>query len=737
MRLVILLLVFNFFFSTAQNKDITLEDIWVNKSFDTKGLEAFHSMRNGDFYTVLNHNRYGTYLDKYDYATLEKVETLVLAKDLPDIDRFESYTFDREEKKLLLGVALENVYRRSKVGKYYVYDLDSKKLDLVAEAPIMEPAFSPDGKKVAYVQENNLYVKNLESGDVRQITSDGQKNKVINGITDWVYEEEFYLVSAFAWNESSDKIAFFRFDETDVPEFSMDIYGTSLYPKQQNFKYPKPGENNSLVSLHMHALKSNTTQRVELGELGQHYLPRMKWTGDPNLLTVTTLNRHQNNLNLVLVDAERLSASLLLNEKDDAYLRVHDHLTFLNDNSFIWTSETDGFNHLYHYDRNGKLLQQITKGDWEVTDFYGVNEKTKRVFYQSTEEGSINRSIYSIDISGKKKEKLSKYVGTNSAAFSNSFKYFVNTYSSATTPTNYTLMDAATGKEIREIQNNLDLAEKLSAYNLPPKEFSVLSTSNGDFNMYMIKPPDFDPDKTYPLLMFQYSGPGSQSVVNRWHNAWRHDYWHMMLAQKGYVIACVDGRGTGFKGRDFKKVTYKELGKYEVEDQVEAARELGKLPYIDQDNIGIWGWSYGGYMSSLAITKGAEVFKMAIAVAPVTSWRFYDSVYTERYMQTPQENPDGYDDNSPLNHVDKLQGAYLLIHGSSDDNVHVQNSMRMVNALVEANKQFDLFIYPDRAHGILEGKNTRLHLFGKMTNFIEEQLKTNNTQPALSENLKL
>ena len=737
MRLVILLLVFNIFFSIAQNKDIALEDIWVNSTFYTKGLESFQSMRSGDYYTVLNHNSYGTYLDKYDYATLEKVETVVLGKDLPYIDRFESYTFDREEKQLLLGVDLKKVYRRSKVGKFYVYDLPSKELTLVAEAPIQEPAFSPDGKKVAYVQDNNLYVKLLDSGDVLQITSDGKKGRVINGITDWVYEEEFYLVRAFEWNESSDKIAFFRFDETEVPEFSMDIYGSSLYPQQQTFKYPKPGENNSVVSLHMHDLKTNTTKTVKLGDLGQHYLPRMKWTKDPNLLTVTTLNRHQNNLNLVLVDAKRLSASLLLHEKDEAYLRVHDHLTFLNDNSFIWTSESDGFNHLYHYDKNGKLLRQITEGDWEVTAFYGVDEKTKRVFYQSTEEGSINRSVYSIGISGKKKEKLSKYIGTNSAAFSNSFKYFVNTFSSATTPTSYTLMDAVTGKEVQEIRNNLDLAEKLAAYNLPAKEFSVLSTPNGDLNMWMIKPADFDPNKTYPLLMFQYSGPGSQKVDNRWHNIWYHDYWHMMLSQKGYVIACVDGRGTGFKGRDFKKVTYKELGKFEVEDQIEAARQLGKLPYIDENNIGIWGWSYGGFMSSLAITKGADVFKMAIAVAPVTSWRFYDTVYTERYLQTPQENPHGYDENSPINHVDKLQGAFLLIHGSSDDNVHVQNTTRMVNALVEANKQFDLFIYPDRAHGISEGKNTRLHLFQKMTNFIEEHLKTKDTQPALSENLKL
>jgi len=425
---------------------------------------------------------------------------------------------------------------------------------------------------------------------------------------------------------------------------------------------------------------------------------------------------------IVCVDGNSVQSKLILNEKDPAYVDINDNLTFLDDNSFIWTSEKDGFNHIYHYDRKGKLKNQVTKGEWEVTSYYGINSSTNKIFYQSTEEGSINRSIYSVRLSGKKKQKLNTSVGSNSAAFSNSFNYFINTYSSVNTPPMYTLVDANSGKEILEIKNNLKLEEKLTRYNLPKKEFSSIKTKNGEFNMWMIKPTGFDPNKTYPLLMFQYSGPGSQQVTNRWNNVWRHDYWHQMMAQKDYIIVCVDGRGTGFKGRDFKKVTYKELGKYEIEDQIEAAKELGNRSYIDANRIGIWGWSYGGYMSSLAITKGADVFKAAIAVAPVISWRFYDSVYTERYMQTPQENPSGYDDNSPINFANLLQGDYLLIHGSGDDNVHVQNSMRMVNALIEANKQFDYFIYPDRTHGIYEGKNTRLHLFNKMTKFIDNSL---------------
>ena len=706
----------------SQNKTITLEDIWVNNTFQTESLRAFHSMQNGDFYTILNHDKDGTYMDKYDYATLEKLETIVQGKDLEGIKYFDAYTFNKDETKLIIGVNLERIYRRSKVGKYYLYNLLTKEFELISDLNIQEPTFSPDGNKIAYVNENNIYIKDLKTKETIQITADGEKNKIINGVCDWVYEEEFGFVRAFEWNANSDKLAFIRFDETEVPKFSMDIYGKGLYPTEQTFKYPKAGENNSKVSLHLYDLNKSEKYAVDLKDYEQYYIPRIQWTKENDILAITTVNRHQNNLNLVSYNAANKEVSLLLNEKDPAYVSIKNDLTFLFDNSFIWTSESEGFNHLYHYDKNGKLLNKITDGNWEVTKYYGYDKKTKKIFYQSTEEGSINRSVYSIDISGKKQKKLSKYIGNNSASFSNSFNYFVNTYSSATNPTAYTLANTKTGKEIKEIKNNLDLAEKLSAYNLPEKEFSTIKTKNGEFNMWMMKPKDFDPNKKYPLLMYQYSGPGSQTVTNRWISVRGHDYWHEMLTQKGYVIVCVDGRGTGFKGRDFKKITYKELGKYEIEDQIESAIELGKRSYIDADRIGIWGWSYGGFMSSLAITKGADVFKMAIAVAPVISWRYYDSVYTERYMQTPQENASGYDENSPVNFADMLKGDYLLIHGTGDDNVHVQNSMQMINALVEANKEFDYFGYPDRAHGIYKGKNTRLHLFKKMTTFIDRSL---------------
>ncbi|HNQ27643.1 MAG TPA: DPP IV N-terminal domain-containing protein, partial [Aquaticitalea sp.] len=543
---------------------------------------------------------------------------------------------------------------------------------------------------------------------------------IINGITDWVYEEEFGFVRAFDWNADGTKIAFIRFDESNVPEFSMDVYGNQLYPTQYTFKYPKAGEANSVVSLHLYDVVSNRTYDVKVGKsYDDFYIPRIKWTNDPDVLSAQYTNRHQNVLDLWMINAKNNTSAIALTETDKAYVDVTDNLTFLKDNSFIWTSERDGYNHIYHYSKDGKLINQVTRGQWEVTSYYGYDSKSGKIFYQSVENGSINRDVYSINLNGKNKTRLTKGTGTNRAEFSADFTYFINIFSNATTPTIYTLNDSKTGTVIKSIVDNAALEEKLSEYKISKKEFSTIKVNGNDLNMWMIKPVDFDPNKTYPLFMYQYSGPGSQEVSNRWNSS--NDYWYQLLAQKGYIVACIDGRGTGLKGAAFKKVTQKELGKYEVEDQIEAARQLGRLGYIDETRIGIWGWSYGGFMSSNALFKGNDVFKMAIAVAPVTSWRFYDSIYTERYMTTPQENPSGYDENSPINHVDKLKGDYLLIHGTGDDNVHVQNTMRIIEALVQANKQFEWMIYPDKNHGIYGG-NTRLHLYTKMTDFIDKTL---------------
>ena len=711
--------------ATAQKKDITLDEIW-NGTFRTERMNSLNSM-NGDFYSLLNFDRNtkSTTVDKYSYATLEKVETIVNSNDLSEINVFESYDFNNDESKLLLGVDSEQLYRHSSLGIFYVYDLASKSLQLIDKEKIQEPTFSPDSKKVAYAKNNNIFIKNLETNEVVQVTSDGKKNEIINGICDWVYEEEFSFVRAFEWSGDSKNIAFLRFDETEVPTFSMDIVGTGLYPTQQVFKYPKAGENNSVVSLNLYHVSDGKTTKIDLGNY--EYIPRIKWTNNSEILSVMTLNRHQNDLKLYAVNSVNFTSKVILNETDKAYVDIQDNLTFLNDNSFIWTSEKDGFNHIYHYSKEGKLINQVTKGNWEVTDFYGINEKSNTLYYQSVEDGSMNRTIYSIKLNGTAKKRLTNASGTNEAAFSKNLNYFINTFSDANTPPIYSLYNGE-GDLLKEILNNNELLKKLESYNLAKKEFFVLNTKNGAFNAWMLKPNNFDPNKEYPVFMTQYSGPGSQSVSNTWNSS--NDYWYQHLAEQGYIIVCVDGRGTGFKGANFKKVTYKELGKYEVQDQIESAIELGKRPYIDASEIGIWGWSYGGFMSANCLFKGNDVFKMAIAVAPVTSWRFYDSVYTERYMQTPQENASGYDENSPLNFANFLKGNFLLIHGSGDDNVHVQNTMRLTNALIEANKPFDMAIYPDRTHGIYKGKNTRLHLYEKMTRFIEENLirKETNTK---------
>ena len=708
-------------FSVIAQQKISVEEIYTG-AFRTKGMDALQSMKNTNQYTVLNSDRTSRtqQIDLYDFATLKKVSTLIDTKSYKDLSEgIDSYTFSNDEKQILIANNTSPIFRHSFTATYYLYNLATKDLTKVLEN-VQEPTFSPDGTKIGYAKENDLFIYDIASKAITQVTTDGKKNEIINGITDWVYEEEFAFVRAFDWSADSKKLAFIRFDESKVPQFSMDMYQKDLYPTSQTFKYPKAGEKNSEVSLHIFEVGSKSAKKINLGNYSDFYIARMKWTNDANILSAQVLNRHQDNLDLIFVDGTTGTAKVVLNEKDKAYVDVTDNLTFLKDNSFIWTSEKDGFNHIYLYDKTGKLKNQVTKGKWEVTSYYGFDEKTKTVFYQSVENGSTVRDVYKISLDGKKKVKLSSQVGTNGATFSPDFTYYINTYSSVTTPPTYTLNSSKDGKQAQEIVNNTALVEKIKKYDLPTKEFFELTTEKGHkLNAWMIKPKDFDANKKYPVFMYQYSGPGSQEVANNWLDT--NDMWFMMLSQQGYITVCVDGRGTGYKGADFKKCTQKELGKFEVEDQIDAAKVIGNYAYVDKSRIGIFGWSYGGFMSSNCLFKGADVFKMAIAVAPVTNWRFYDSVYTERYMQTPQENASGYDENSPINHVSKLKGNFLLIHGTADDNVHVQNSMQMIEALVQANKQFDWAIYPDKNHGIYGGK-TRIQLFNKMTNYIKEKL---------------
>ena len=708
------------FLSIAQQK-ISVEEIYTG-AFRAKEMDELQSLKNTNQYTVLNGDRAtrSQQIDVFDYATLQKVSTLIDTKNFPALaDGIDSFTFSKDEKQILIANNTNPIFRHSFTADYYLYNTATKEISKLFEQ-VQEPTFSPDGTKIGYAKSNDLFVLDLLTKKTTQITSDGNKNAIINGITDWVYEEEFAFVRAFDWSADSKKIAFIRFDESEVPEFSMNIYKKDLYPTVETFKYPKAGEKNATVSLFVYDVAAASSNGINLGNYSDFYIARMKWTNDANVLCAQVLNRHQDNLDLIFVDGTTGIAKVVMNEKDAAYVDVTDNLTFLKDNSFIWTSEKDGYNHIYLYDKNGKLKNQVTKGNWEVTSYYGFDEKAKTVYFQSTENGSTVRDVYKIALDGKNKVKLSQQVGTNAATFSPNFEYYINTFSSATTPPIYSLNDSKDGKQVKGIVDNTALTEKLIKYNLPTKEFFELTTEKGNkLNSWMIKPKDFDATKKYPVFMYQYSGPGSQQVANDWLDT--NDMWFMMLSQQGYITICVDGRGTGFKGAAFKKMTQKELGKYEVEDQIDAAKVIGNYSYVDKTRIGIFGWSFGGFMASNCILKGADVFKMAIAVAPVTNWRFYDSIYTERYMQTPQENASGYDTNSPINFADKLKGNFLLIHGTADDNVHFQNSMQFIEALVQANKQFDWAIYPDKNHGIYGGK-TRIQLFNKMTNFIKEKL---------------
>ena len=698
----------------GQKRDITLEDLYQKNTFYPSIINNFKSMNDGEHYSRMDRDKNTQKINKYQFKDGRKIRTLFNSKNF-EIPKINSYTFSEDEKQLLITTETEKIYRYSKKSIYYIYNIQTEKIKKINTQKIMHATFSPKGDKLAYVLDNNLFIQNLSTQEITQVTFDGKSNHIINGAADWVYEEEFKLIKAFEWSSDGENIAYYKFDEKNVKEFSMDLFKGDLYPTQQVFKYPKAGEKNSVVKIYLYNLKKNKSTFIYT-EKDYEYFPRIKWTKNPNKLVIFGMNRHQNQLDFILVNVNDGSNKVLFTEKDKYYIDIHDNLTFLPEENFIWTSEKDGYNHIYLRNFDGSEIQ-LTKGNWEVTKFHGVDSDKMKFYFTSTEDGSINRSVYVQNLENEEKTKLSTEIGTNSAFFSKGLKYYMNSFSTSNSAPIFTL-NSADGVQLKLLEDNSKFNEEMKKFDLSKKEFFTIKTNNVELNAWMIKPPNFDETKTYPLYIYLYGGPGSQQVTNSF---WTTNYWHQMLAQHGYIVACVDNRGTGGKGAEFKKMTYKELGKYETIDQINAAKYFGNLPYINANRIGIQGWSYGGYMSSLAITKGADVFKLAIAVAPVTNWRYYDNIYTERYMQTPQENPNGYDNNSPINHVEKLKGHYLLIHGSADDNVHVQNTMEMISALVKANKQFDLFIYPDKNHGIYGG-NTRYHLYKKMTDFIFENL---------------
>ncbi|MEM6262728.1 MAG: S9 family peptidase [Bacteroidota bacterium] len=718
--------------NSAEVGKITLEDIWLRYKYIPGAPSSFSWMNDDRFYTTLEPNpeNDAPIIWKNSIEDEKKIDQILnLAKvefSNPKIaNQIRGYEFNDNEQKVLLKGAGTPIYRYSSREPTYVYDVKSQEvIGLHDQQAVSNATFSPNSKKVAYTFENNVYFHDLVNDKMIQVTKDGETNKIINGSTDWVYEEELAFVKAFAWSPDNRRLAFFRFDESEVPQFDMTMYG-SLYPQDYQFKYPKAGEKNSVVTIHIFDLTTQKTLKVDIGTETDQYIARMTWTPD-NKLALLRLNRLQNQLDLLIADPESGSSTVILSEKSDTYIDVSDDTWFFlkESSDFLWLSDRDGYRHIYRYGRDGEMKKQLTQGTFEVSSTSGdalvaVDEANNTLYYMSTEVSPMERHLYSLNLNGKGKKRLTEEPGIHQITFSSGFQFFVDSYSTLKSP-GKTVLKNKKGEVIKALEVNDRLNGRLGQLNMSDPEFFSFKTRDSvALNAYMIKPSNFDEKREYPVLMFVYGGPGSQQVLNRWGSF--NYMWFQMLAQNGYIVTVVDNRGTGGQGSEFQKVTYADLGKYETIDQVEAARYLQKLPFVDATRIGIWGWSYGGYLTSLCMTKGNGIFKAGMAVAPVTNWRFYDTIYTERYLKTPQENAKGYDDNSPINFAADLQGHYLLIHGTADDNVHFQNTVEWVDALVNANKQFDLFFYPNKNHGIYGGY-TRFHLYKKMTDFLYENL---------------
>lgn len=715
---------------SAQNgsKTFSLEDLMKTGLFRSKGINQMKSMNDGVHYTAVSDD--DSYIVLYSFKTGDSISKFVDLRDakINDLKSISDYELSDDESKVLIETNSEPIYRRSFTADYYVCDVKAKTFKALSTNGKQQLAtFSPDGKKVAFVRENNMFVTDLETGKETQITRDGKFNEIINGAPDWVYEEEFEFNKAFSWSADSRRVAYMRFDERGVKMFNMTMFQgakpaleeNALYPSNVQFKYPKAGEDNSIVTVHIYDILSGNTVRVNSGAEKDQYIPRIMFTLEPDMLAVLRLNRLQNKLEILGVNASTGESKVIYTEENKYYIDESnfDNITFLpGSTSFVITSERNGWTQLYLCDYKIGQTTQLTNGNFDVTEYYGFDPAKKIHYFQAAAINPLQREIYSVKNDGNGFKKISVKAGTNSAQFSKSFKYFVNRYSSVTTPPIYTLNEAG-GKEIRILESNKDLVDRLSGFHFKNREFFTVKTSEGNaLNAYAIYPPDFDKRKKYPVIFNQYSGPNSQQALDSWVFDF-DDY----MAQQGFVVVCVDPRGTGARGEAFRKMTYLQLGKYETIDQVESAKYVATLPGIDGSRIGIWGWSYGGFISSSCMLKGEKTFKAGVAVAPVTNWRFYDNIYTERFMRTPKENPDGYDQNSPLFFADKLQGKLMLIHGTADDNVHVQNTLELSERLVQANKKFDMMLYTNRNHSIYGG-NTRIHLFSKIEDFFKANL---------------
>ena len=729
---VSLFLVFGTLSASAQEKkNFELEDLYMRPTFYAKSVRGMNSMKDGKSYASFEKGQ----LNIYNYKSGELVNTLFKISDLtlhPDSlpIGLQDYTLSQNEDKMLCTTEMESIYRHSFHATYYIYDFKTKTLQPLSENGKQRLAtFSPDATKVAFMRDNNLFIKDLVTGKEKQFTNDGLYNHIINGAPDWVYEEEFSFSQGFYWSPDSKKIAYMKFDESKVREFQMEEF-EGLYPDWYSFKYPKAGEDNSIVEIYVYDLESGKTVKMDTGTETDIYLPRIAWTKDANVLAIQRLNRHQNHLEILAADASTGKSHVFYDETNDYYIDITDDWHFLEDGKrFLMTSERSGYNHIYLYNLDGKLVKQLTDGQWDVTSVYGFDGK--EVYFQAAKKSPIERQIYAVDLKGKMREVIGRE-GTNQARFSNDFSYLININSSVSQPRQFELYTNK-GKLVRVLEDNHEFAEKLKTFNLGEKKllkisdpaFTLPDGTLVDVDAWQILPPDFDPAKKYPVLIYVYGGPGHQTVNNSWADS---DFWWMqLLAQHGIISVSINNRGSGAQGEVFKKMTYLQLGKYETEDMITLAKYMAKQPYVDADRIGIYGWSYGGFMAANGITKGADVISTAVSVAPVTNWRYYDNVYTERFMRTPQENPDGYDLNSPVHNTALIKGNYLLCHGSGDDNVHYQNAMELIKAMISNGKQFDWMIYPNKNHGIYGGYEygdgeCRMHLFNKIDNFLFEHL---------------
>ena len=714
-------------------KALDLKEINSGK-FSPENIYGVVPMPDGEHYT--QRNAEGTQIVKYSFRTGEPVEVVfdvAKARECP-FKKFDSYQFSPDGSKILIATETTPIYRHSYTAVHYLYPVKRNDKGVTTNniveklsdgGPQQAPVFSPDGNLVAFVRDNNIFlVKLLYGNSESQVTEDGKLNSVLNGIPDWVYEEEFGFNRALEFNADNTMLAYVRFDESEVPSYTFPLFAGEAprnnalqdYPGEYTYKYPKAGYPNSKVSVHTFDIKSKVTRQVKLPIDTDGYIPRIRFTQDPNKLAIMTLNRHQNRFDMYFADPRSTVCKLALRDESPYYINenVFDNIRFYPDN-FSFVSDKSGYPHLYWYSMNGNLIKQVTSGNYEVKSFIGWNPDTNEFYYTSNEESPMRQAVYKIDRKGKK-VKLSNQQGTNSPIFSSSMKYFMNKFTSLDTPMLITLNDN-TGKVLKTLVTNDKLKEKLAGYAIPQKEFFTFKTTEGvDLNGWMMKPVNFDPSKRYPVLMFQYSGPGSQQVLDKWGISWE-----TYMASLGYVVACVDGRGTGGRGSEFQKCTYLNLGVKEAKDQVEAAKYLGGLPYVDKGRIGIWGWSFGGYMTIMSMSEGTPVFKAGVAVAAPTDWKYYDTVYTERFMRTPKENAEGYKAASAFSRADNLHGNLLLVHGMADDNVHFQNCTEYAEHLVQLGKQFDMQVYTNRNHSIYGG-NTRNHLYTKLTNFFRNNL---------------